>query len=95
MPAKAVELLQDRAENMPIWIRSPKFGTERYTGFSRAKLYALAATGEIRSVSIRQPGQIKGTRLFHLQSILDFISKCEQAANAPVGEAIFQKPEGA
>jgi hypothetical protein len=34
--------------------------------------------GHFRSVSIRAPGQVKGTRLFHLQSILDFISKCEQ-----------------
>jgi hypothetical protein len=51
-----------------------------YSGFSRAKLYELAGTGAIRSVSIRQPGQIKGTRLFNLASILAFIEKCEQGA---------------
>jgi hypothetical protein len=77
---KAGELLTERTNGLPIWIRSPKVGTEFYSGFSRAKLYEAATSGNIRSVSIRAPGQVKGTRLFHLQSILDFIAKCEQAA---------------
>ena len=77
---KARELLQDRDGNLPCWVRSPKIGTEFYSGFSRAKLYELAGDGKIRSVSIREPGQKRGCRLFHLKSILDFIEKCEQAA---------------
>jgi hypothetical protein len=77
---KAAELLQDCADNLPVWIRSPKTGPEHYSGFSRAKLYELAGRGAIRSVSIREPGQVKGTRLFNLASILAFIEKCEQSA---------------
>jgi hypothetical protein len=73
LPAKATELLDDRVHGLPIWIRSPKNGTEYYGGLSRAKLYELNAEGKIRSVSIRKPGQVKGTRLFNLKSILDFI----------------------
>ena len=61
---QARELLQDRAGNLPVWIRSPKFGTEFYTGLSRAKLYELASAGKIKSVSIRAAGQVKGTRLW-------------------------------
>ena len=80
MPAKARELLNDQANGLPVWIRSPKTGPEHYTGFSRAKLYEGAGKGHFRSVSIREPGQVKGTRLFHLQSILDFIARCEQQA---------------
>jgi hypothetical protein len=80
VPAKARELLQDQASGLPSWIRSPKQGVEFYSGLSRSKLYELAGRGAIRSVSIRQPGQVKGTRLFYLQSILDFIAKCEQEA---------------
>ena len=84
VPAKARELLQDQSNGLPVWTRSPKQGVEFYTGFSRAKLYEAAGKGFIRSVSIRQPGQLKGTRLFHLQSILDFIERCEhQAAVTP------------
>ena len=75
---QARELLQDRNGNLPIWIRSPKAGTEFYTGTSRAKLYELAGAGKIVSRSIREPGQIKGTRLFLLQSILDFIASCDE-----------------
>jgi hypothetical protein len=81
MPAMARELLQAQQTNgRPEWCRAPKQGVEFYSGFSRAKLYELAGSGQIRSVSIRQPGQVKGTRLFHLQSILDFIARCEQQA---------------
>jgi hypothetical protein len=61
--------------SLPIWVRAPKSGTELYTGFSRAKLYELANRGEIKSVSIRHRGQFKGTRLFHLSSILKFIER--------------------
>ena len=75
--ARASELLSDRDGPLPIWIRSPKGGPEHYTGFSRSKLYELATKGRIRSTSVREPGQIRGTRLFNLRSILDFIESCE------------------
>jgi hypothetical protein len=79
---QAGELLTERTNGLPVWIRSPKQGVDFHSGFSRAKLYELAGTGAIRSVSIRSPGQIKGTRLFNLASILAFIEKCEAEANA-------------
>ena len=78
LAAKARELLQDRNGGLPVWVRPPKTGTEFYSGLSRPKLYALAADGKIVSRSIRQPGQIKGTRLFLLSSILDFIAACDE-----------------
>ena len=74
------ELLRERAGALPVWIRPPKNGNEYFSGFSRSKLYLLGVEGKIRSVSIREPGQEKGTRLFELKSILDFIEK--QAASA-------------
>ncbi|PAW89512.1 MAG: hypothetical protein B9S33_02670 [Pedosphaera sp. Tous-C6FEB] len=77
----AAELQAERDGKLPVWIRSPKSGPEHYCGFSRAKLYELAGDGKIRSVSIRQPGQVKGVRLFHLGSILDFVARCETEAN--------------
>ncbi len=77
----ATELQAERDGLLPCWIRSPKTGPEHYSGFTRAKLYQLAGERKIRSVSIRAPGKIKGTRLFHLASILDFIARCEANAN--------------
>ena len=79
---RLLSLLSELNRGLPVWIRSPKSGSEHYTGFSRAKLYALVADGSIRSVSIREPGAIKGTRLFELASILAFIEKCEAPANS-------------
>jgi hypothetical protein len=76
VPAKARELLNDQSNGLPVWIRPPKHGVEFYTGLSRAKLYELAGAGKIKSVSIREPGQVKGTRLFLLTSIFSFIESC-------------------
>jgi hypothetical protein len=76
------QLVKDTAGTLPVWVRAPKVGVEHFSGFSRSKLYQLAALRKIRSVSIREPGQVKGTRLFHLQSILDYIAKCEAGATA-------------
>jgi len=74
---RVAELLTDRHGSLPVWIRAPKDGPEFYTGFSRSKLYDLDAKGKIVSRSIRESGQIRGTRLFNLKSILDFIDGCE------------------
>ena len=55
-------------------------GAETYTGLTRSYLYQAAAQGLIRTVSIREPGKERGCRLFHLQSILEFISRHELGA---------------
>lgn len=70
---QAETLLNDRRGALPVWIRPPKYGNDHYCGLSRSKLYELAQDGKIRSVSIRDPGKIKGTRLFELASVLEFI----------------------
>jgi hypothetical protein len=75
--SRVQELLNDRRGTLPVWIRAPKLGPEFYSGFSRSKLYELHSEGKIISRSIREPGQIRGTRLFNLQSILEFIENCQ------------------
>ena len=70
---RAAEIASDREGNLPVWVGAPKHGHEFYSGCTRPKLYEWAAKGFIRSVSIREPGRIKGVRLFHLASILAFI----------------------
>ena len=86
--------MTDREGILPVWIRSPKQGTEYYTGLSRAKLYELATKRAIRSVSIRAPGQIRGTRLFHLASILEFLEKCEQTGTYTCDETVSARRHG-
>lgn len=88
---KSKHLLQRRSVHaatdrpLPIWIRAPVRGSEYFTGFSRTKLYELDKKGKIKSVSIREPGQDKGTRLFELRSILDFIDSRVAAQKANDG----------
>jgi hypothetical protein len=76
----ATQLLAERQGPLPVWVRGPARGLEFYSSCSRAKLYQWAADGKIRSVSIREPGRIRGCRLFHLGSILDFIEKQDKEA---------------
>ena len=74
--------MAEREGALPVWVRAPKLGHEFFSGCSRPKLYEWAGKNYIRSVSIREPGRIKGVRLFHLASILAFIERCEQEAKA-------------
>ena len=78
--SRAAQFISDREGNLPVWVRAPKRGHEFYSGCTRPKLYEWAAKGFIRSVSIREPGRIRGVRLFHLASIFAFIERCEASA---------------
>lgn len=70
---RANELTSQRAGPLPVWIRAPITGPEFFSGLTRPKLYELAGKNYIRTVTLREPGQKNGVRLFHLQSVLDFI----------------------
>jgi hypothetical protein len=77
LPVRSAQLIADRDGGLPVWVHAPKRGHEFYSGCTRPKLYDWAGKGFIRSVSIREPGRIKGVRLFHLAGILAFIERCE------------------
>ena len=77
---KVAELMAERDGHLPVWIRAPKSGPEHYCGLSRAKLYELTAAGRIRSISLREPGQVKGVRLFELASVLSYLESFETTA---------------
>jgi hypothetical protein len=70
--------LAEHHHHLPVWIRAPKTGEEYFTGFKRGKLYLLASKGLIRSFTLREPGNVQGCRFFHLQSILDYLERCEK-----------------
>ena len=78
---RVTELLEEQNGKLPVWIRCPARGHEHFTGFSRSKLYELSSKGLIKSVSIREVGQTRGTRLFSLGSILGYIN--QQVAQSP------------
>ncbi len=55
----------------PEWLRVSD--ACRYSSISKAKLYDLINRGQIRSVSLRERGQIKGTRLISADSLRRFL----------------------
>jgi hypothetical protein len=79
---RAAQFMAEHEGSLPVWVRAPKRGHEFYSGCTRAKLYEWAGKGFIRSVPIRDPGRVKGIRLFHLASILAFIERCEAEENS-------------
>jgi hypothetical protein len=75
---KALKILtenQDRQSQtaLPVYVRPPKRGQEFYSGLSRTKLYELEALGLIKGISVKGPGKDRGTKLYHLGSILAYI----------------------
>ena len=66
----------------PEFIRLPKRGQCPITGLTRSKLYDLISPNEgngfkppVKSLSLRKPGQTKGTRLIVLKSLLDYLRR--------------------
>ncbi len=57
--------------SQPEWLRVSE--ACRSTSISKAKLYDLINRGLIRSVSLRERGQIKGTRLICADSLRRFL----------------------
>ena len=55
----------------PKWIRLPQ--VINCYGLSRTKTLQLAKDGKITSVSLREPGMVKATRLFLVESLDSYI----------------------
>ncbi|MEZ5327832.1 MAG: hypothetical protein R3F19_22530 [Verrucomicrobiales bacterium] len=56
----------------PEWLRIPE-AIKRF-GMSRTKLYELISEGDVRSVSLRKRGQLRGTRLISYDSMCDYLN---------------------
>lgn len=57
---------------LPEWIRPPR-KTCYHTGLSRSWIYKLITSGRVHSKCLRKNAAIHGSRLIHLQSLLDYI----------------------
>ena len=57
-------------------------GMYRRFGMKRSLCYELLARGLIKGVSLRQPGSLKGKRLFHVASVREYL-RSQMAVNHP------------
>ncbi len=72
----------DRVNCRPELIRLPRPGTLcPHTGLTRAWLYAAAAQGHIKTVSLRQRGKKRGVRLVFYDSVMDYVRRCAATQN--------------
>ena len=62
----------------------PEFGrvndVQKLFGVKRGILYRWIGEGKVKSVLIREPGNIQGVRLIHLASVRDYINSQFQQA---------------
>lgn len=83
-----IEAPQGSPATQPIWIRLPKSGQLcPYTGLSRSSLnnLILGSNPQVKSVSLKKRYAIRGTRMIHFQSLLDYIESVaasQQPTNA-------------
>lgn len=58
------------------WIRLPA-GRQRefHSGLSRAHIYALIKAGAVKSASLKPRGALRGVRVVHLRSLLDYVEQ--------------------
>ena len=78
----------------PEYMRVPKRRCS-ITGLSRSKIYEFILPSEsnnykppVKSVSLRKPGQIKGTRLIVLKSLLDYLRDEVEAFQQSTGKEV-------
>src|SRR5579859_4650284 len=58
---------------LPEFIRVPTKGLCPWTGLSRSKFYGLISEGVVGTVCLRKRGAVRGTRLIHLRSLLNYL----------------------
>ena len=63
-------------ECRPEWLRIPN--AVRIFGISRTKLYELIGKRRIKSVSLRERGQVRGVRLLSYDSLMEYLNEKAQ-----------------
>jgi hypothetical protein len=68
--------------NSAQWIRLPAPGTRcRFTSLSRTTLNEAIARGDIRAVTIRKPGAVRGIKLMSKASVEDWLARLDVQQN--------------
>lgn len=68
---------------LPEWIRLPRPGeSEPRTGLSRSVLFRLCSENKVKSISLRDTGKKRGTRLVSLPSLLSYLSSLAEKQGA-------------
>lgn len=74
----------------PEWLRVQQ--ASALFGLGRTKLYELIGSGKIKTVSMRQRGQIKGTRLISYDSLSEFIASQASGGDWPQDDDVQAPP---
>lgn len=73
--------MNTQANYTPEWIDARE--AKRIFSLGKTTLYHLAATGKIKTASLREPGSQRGKRLFSCASIRGLLEELTTGANGP------------
>lgn len=71
-------------------------GLKRLFSIGRTSAYELINLGLIRSVCLRKPGHVRGRRLFHVESVRNYLASLEESSTpAATGPATAERHDAA
>jgi hypothetical protein len=71
------------------WVRLPKPGTRcRLSSLSRTTLNEAISRGDVRAITVRQPGTTRGIKLINKASLLNWLRRLDQEQNSPALENV-------
>lgn len=92
IPSKLLRAFAAANSSTAEWVRLPSTRARcRLCGLSRTTLNEAVERGDIRAITIRQAGAIRGIKLIHRQSLLDWLSRLDAEQNG----ACVRDPAGA
>ena len=75
------------------WVRLPSPRARcRLTGLSRTGLNEAIERGEIRAITVRQPGAVRGVKLINKASLVAWLRRLDQEQNRMVGAGMGAQP---
>lgn len=87
IPKKLVRAFEAANVSSAEWLRLPAPRTRcRLTSMSRTTLNEAIERGDIRAITVRQPGAVRGIKLINRISLLAWLARLDAEQNGPVNE---------
>jgi hypothetical protein len=82
VPKALLKAFQVAGELWPEWYRLPAPGArDRMTGLSRTSLNEAIERGDVKAITVRQPGAVRGIKLLNVASVRAWMARLDAEQN--------------